>query len=411
MNKSFRKLNVALFCFTLIALQTKAQQGIAPSELGGGKLELNTITTSVPFLLISPDARGGGMGDVGAATSPDANSIHWNPAKLAFIEKNAGLSLNYTPWLRNLVPDISLMYLSGFKRIDDKSTFGGALRYFSLGNIQFTNINGENIGQFTPNEFSIDGAYSRKLSDYFSTGIALRYIYSNLAAGLDPNNQTRPGQSVAGDISFYFNKPVKLKKTKAELGVGLNMSNIGAKIAYTESGVANFLPTNMRLGTQLKLNIDQYNAIAFVLELNKLMVPTPQYEYTDTTRTFRRFISQDDISVIEGIFRSFNDAPLGFREELHEINYSIGFEYIYDKQFAVRGGFFNEHITKGGRQYFTMGAGLKWNVFDLDFAYVIPTARLQNSPLQNTLRFSLSFGLDALKSGNKTSKNNTAIED
>lgn len=377
--------------------------------------QLNTITTAVPFLIISPEARAGGMGDIGAATSPDANATHWNPAKLAFAQdetdKSFGISLSYTPWLRSLVPDISLSYLSFYKAIDDKSAFGGSLRYFSLGNIQFTDANGNNIAQFKPNEFAIDGNYSRKLSDYFSTAIALRFIYSNLTGGLDANNQTKAGTSVAGDLAFYFrNDELQVGSGDAELAVGLNISNMGAKIAYTSSGQENFIPANMRLGGMFKFDIDQYNSLAIGIELNKLLVPTnPIYERDSTGRLipngtggFLILAGEDPIekSTIAGIFSSFGDAPGGATEEFREINYQLGLEYWYDNQFAVRGGYFYEHPTKGGRQYFTMGAGLKYNVFNISFAYLVPFSNRtsgvqQRSPLENTLRFSLNFDLEA----------------
>lgn len=385
-------------------LAGNAQAQINQGQLGGANL--NTITTAVPFLMISPDARSGAMGDVGVAMSPDANSIHWNAAKLAFAKDNMGLSLNYTPWLRNLVPDISLSYLSFYKKIDDLQSFGASLRYFSLGDITFTNINGEQIATYRPNEFAIDGAYARKLSDNFSIGVALRYVYSNLAAGLDQNQQTIPGQSFAGDISAYYVQPAEVFGKKGEIALGANISNLGAKIAYTESGNANFLPSNMRLGGSVKSQIDEYNSITFSLDLNKLLVPSnPIYQRDTQGRILfdqqgNPLIAQGEDpnqkSVLEGAFSSFGDAPGGALEELREVNIGAGLEYWYNNVFALRGGYFYEHPTKGGRQYLTMGAGLKYQVFNLNFSYLVPTTRLQGgNPLENTLRFSMMFDLAA----------------
>lgn len=383
-------------------------QGVNQGQLGGKTL--NTITTAVPFLTISPDARAGGMGDLGVATSPDANSIHWNPAKLAFVEDELGFSISYTPWLRNLVPDISLAYLSFYKKVDDRQSFGAALRYFSLGDINFTDINGFPIGTFNPNEFSVDGAYARKLSEKFSTGIGLRFIYSNLAAGLDPNNATKPGTSFAGDVSFFYTDKIKVKDKNARINAGLNFSNLGAKISYTESGQANFLPANMRLGSGLIIELDKYNQLGINLEINKLLVPTNPVYLRDSLGNFvfdnegnpipERGEDPNSKGVIEGVFKSFSDAPDGFAEELREITMAIGLEYIYNKQFAIRGGFFHEDLSKGARQYITMGAGVMYNVFKIDFSYIIPTNRTglaQASPLENTLRFSLQFDMKAFK--------------
>lgn len=374
-------------------------------QLGGA--DLNTITTAVPFLMISPDARSGGMGDVGVAISPDANAIHWNAAKLAFAEDNMGLAMNYTPWLRNLVPDISLSYLSFYKKIDDLQTFGASLRYFSLGDITFTSITGEQIANFRPNELALDGVYARKLSDNFSIGIGLRYIYSNLAAGLDQNNQTIPGQSAAGDISAYYENETEVLGKKGQIAFGASITNLGAKIAYTESGNSNFLPTNLRLGTAITAEIDDYNKITFAFDLNKLLVPSnPIYARDSITGQIQfdgngnPIVAQGEDpnqkTVLEGVFSSFGDAPNGGIEELREINISAGMEYWYNNVFALRTGYFYEHPTKGGRQYLTFGAGLKYQVFNLNFSYLVPTTRLQGgNPLENTLRFSMMFDLAA----------------
>lgn len=400
-----------LLTFTTVSILTcssLAQAQITTGQLGGGD-RLNTITTAVPFLMISPDARSGAMGDVGVALSPDATAMHWNAAKMAFAKDKVGIAMNYTPWLRNLVPDIALTYLSGYVQIDELQSFGASLRYFSLGDITFTNLNGDAIATFAPNEFAVDGGYARKLSDRFSVGVALRYIYSNLAGGLDANAQTQAGQSFAGDLSFYYQQPITVMEKKSELSFGLNISNIGAKIAYTESGNENFIPTNLRLGGALKMQIDEYNSITVTADINKLLVPTnPIYRVDSANQIVFDANGNPEIeqgedpnlkSPIQGIFSSFNDAPGGFEEELREINVSAGVEYWYNNLFALRGGYFYEHPTKGGRQFFSMGAGLKYNVFNLNFSYLVPTTNLQGgNPLENTLRFSLLFDLQAFAS-------------
>jgi len=391
--------------FSLAAITEGHSQLTNRRQLGGA--DLNTITTAVPFLMISPDARSGGMGDVGAAISPDANAIHWNAAKLAFAEEEMGVAMNYTPWLRNLVPDISLSYLSFYKKIDDLQTFAASLRYFSLGDITFTSITGEQIANFRPNELAIDGAYARKLSDNFSIGIGLRYIYSNLAAGLDQNNQTIPGQSAAGDISAYYENETEVLGKDGKIAFGASITNLGAKIAYTESGNSNFLPTNLRVGTAITAEIDDYNSITFAFDLNKLLVPSnPIYARDSITGQIQfdgngnPIVAQgqdpNQKTVLEGVFSSFGDAPNGGLEELREINISAGMEYWYNNVFALRAGYFYEHPTKGGRQYLTFGAGLKYQVFNLNFSYLVPTTRLQGgNPLENTLRFSMMFDLAA----------------
>lgn len=398
-------LKVAISSVFIAALAVgEADAQINQGQLGGSNL--NTITTAVPFLMISPDARSGAMGDVGAAIFADANAIHWNAAKLAFAEDEVGIAMNYTPWLRNLVPDISLSYLSFYKKIDDLQAFGASLRYFSLGDITFTNINGEQIATYRPNEFAIDGVYSRKLSDKFSIGVGLRYIYSNLAAGLDQNQQTIPGQSFAGDLSAYYVTEAEVLGNPGEIAFGASMTNLGAKIAYTESGNANFLPTNLRVGTAITTEIDDYNKITLAFDVNKLLVPSnPIYARDAQGRIIfdpqgNPLVAQGEDpnqkSVIEGVFSSFADAPDGALEEMREINLAAGLEYWYNNVFALRGGYFYEHPTKGGRQYLTMGAGLKYQVFNLNFSYLVPTTRLQGgNPLENTLRFSMMFDLAA----------------
>ncbi|HPF00147.1 MAG TPA: type IX secretion system outer membrane channel protein PorV [Bacteroidales bacterium] len=367
---------------------------------------INTITTAVPFLLIAPDARGGAMGDAGAGTSPDVYSMHYNPAKYAFIDKNVGFSVSYSPWLSQLVNDISLGYLTGYKKIDDDQVLAGSLRYFSLGNIVFTDNVGTEIGQFSPNEFAVDVAYSRKFSDYIGGAIALRYIYSNLTGGIYVNGaQSKPGQSIATDIAVYYEKEIDMGKTPAVFSFGADISNIGAKITYTENQNRSFIPINMRLGPSLTMDLDDYNQLMFTFDFNKLLVPTPPIYAEDSAGQPIKDDNGDYViadgkdpkrSIVSGMFGSFSDAPGGFKEEVQELSFSLGTEYWYDQQFALRAGFFYEHPNKGNRKYITLGAGLRYNVFGLDFSYLIPLE--QRNPLENTLRFTLVFNFDKVKS-------------
>jgi hypothetical protein len=396
---------IASFLIACLFIQKAFAQEDKTNLLG----QINTITTAVPFLIISPDARAGGMGDGGVAVSPDANSIHWNPSKLAFVEKNIGFSVSYTPWLRNLVPDINLAYVSFFHRLKSKDqTIGASMRYFSLGNITFTDNTGAEIGQFNPNEFAFDFTYARQFSDNFSGGLTLRYIHSNLTGGFQvENNATQAGNSVAADVSGYYKTDIEIGKKDAVLAVGMNISNIGAKISYTDTGDNDFIPINLRLGPALTIKLNEYNDLTFMVDFNKLLVPTPPI-YSDSLVNGEQLIlygKNPDVGVAEGMIQSFSDAPDGFSEELKEINIATGLEYWYDQQFAFRAGYFYEHETKGNRKYFTLGAGLKYNVFGLDFAYLIPTD--QRNPLENTLRFSLTFNFDSLKKtgGGKGSDN------
>ena len=361
-------------------------------DLTGG---LNTITTAVPFLLISPDSKAGAMGDVGVATTPDANSLHWNPAKYAFVDDDMGFAVSYVPWLRALVPDINLSYLSGYKKLNDNEAIGVELRYFSLGDITFTDILGTTIGQYKPSEFALGTSYSRKLSANFSLAIAGRYIYSNLTGGQAAGGiPTVAGQSIAADIAGYYTQAIRISGKDVDLAIGCNISNIGNKISYTETAVRDFIPINLRLGTALGTEFDDYNKMSFAFDINKLLVPTPPV-YDDGVIVIGE---EPDVSVVSGIFQSFGDAPGGFKEEMREINYSIGTEYWYANQFAIRAGYFFEHDTKGGRKFFTFGSGVKYNVFSLDFSYLINASRAINgtNPLANTMRFTLVFDFGAM---------------
>ena len=392
-----KKLKLKSFLFTSIfsigTLSVFAQGGLQSKESLLG--QRNVITTAAPFLLISPDSRGAAMGDLGVATSADANSIHWNASKLAFIEGDAGISLSAAPWLRQLVPDVWFYYVSGYKKIDKQSTVAMSLRYFTLGDIQFTDNNGNSNGNYEPKEFALDGAYARKLSDNLSLGIALRFIFSDLARGQVGTSgaEIKAGIAGAGDVSATYKNDMKIGERDFDYSIGGNISNIGNKITYTTEANRDFIPVNLRLGTFWNTQIDEYNEIGFGVDFNKLLVPTPQYTYDTLGNIDGRVI--DDGPLIQGMLSSFGDAPGGFREELKEFTYSIGLEYWYAKQFALRAGYFHEAETKGARQYATFGAGLKYKVFQIDAAYLQPFTR--RHPLQNTIRFSLLFDIDAFK--------------
>ena len=365
------------------------------------KNQLNPVYHGVTSLAIAPDARGGGLGDVGAATDPDVNSQYWNPAKYPFCISRAGVSLNYTPWLRSLTPDIDLANITGYYRIGNYDALSASLRYFSLGEV----IAGSEQDIIKPYEFAVDVAYSRMLSETFSAAVALRYIYSDLAYRAD--DETTPGSAFAADIAMYHNGYIMMGNRKCQLGWGLNISNIGSKISYDEGNTSEFLPTNLRLGASLLIPLDEYNRLAISADANKLLVPTrPTMEqYISETGADEQDYSgytswlQDEgyynISPISGIFKSFNDAPGGGKEELQEIQWSVGAEYSYNDQFFLRAGYHYEHPNKGNKKYYTLGAGFKMNVFSIDAGYVISAA--QNNPLDQTLRFSLSFDMDGIQ--------------
>lgn len=333
------------------------------------------------------------MGDAGAATTPDGNSQHWNPSKLAFIQKEWGVAFSYTPWLRNLVNDINLTYLSGYYRLDKEQVISSSLLYFSLGEINFTNSTGAPLNTHNPNEFSFDVAYSRKFADLVSGGIAFRYIRSDLTGGTSQQDQptAKAGSAFAADISMYYQQPLFIEGKTAEAAIGVNISNIGSKISYNDDATKDFIPINMRMGGRFTINVDQYNSMSFVLDANKLLVPTPPVYDKNTGQIVMGM--DPDVSIAQGMLQSFYDAPGGSKEELKEIYYAAGFEYWYAKQFAIRAGYFHEDQTKGNRKYFTLGAGLKYNIFNIDFAYLVPQAGF-NSPMANTVRFTLSFDFE-----------------
>ncbi len=359
--------------------------------------KINPVYTGVPSLTIAPDARGGAMGDVGAATTPDVSSQYWNPAKYAFAYSKAGLELSYTPWLRKLVSDIDLAYLAGYYKLGEEGNqaIGASLRYFSLGEIPLNQESSLPYGSVNPYELSVDLSYSIKLSETFSGAVAFRYIHSDL--GADINDGTDAGSAYAADIAGYYNKYVMMGSSECLLGLGFNISNIGTKISYDGGNINYFIPTNLRLGGSFLMPLDDYNTLSLNLDLNKLLVPTPP-DYTTMTDATERQEAREAyqaISPISGIFKSFSDAPGGAKEEFEEIMWSFGAEYAYDNKFFVRGGYFYESPNKGNRQYFSVGAGFKMNVIQIDAAYLIST--VPSNPLDQTLRFSLSFDMDGIK--------------
>lgn len=365
---------------------------------------LNTITTAVPFLIISPDSRAGAMGDVGVATTPDANSSYWNNSKAAFAEKKTGLSFSYVPWLRQIVPDIHLMYLSGYNKISEKGAVTASLRYFSLGEINFTDEVGNAIQTVKPNEFAFDLGYGHQLSKKLSGGFALRYIHSNLTQGVSLGGvDSKAAKALAADLNIFYKSPTHIGKYDAVYTFGMNFQNIGNRVSYSESADRSFIPINLKIGNGLNLDLDKFNQLAFYVDINKLLVPTPPLYSKDEDGSLiydaegNPVIEKGknpDVSVPTGMLQSFYDAPGGGKEEFTEINWSVGMEYWYDKQFAVRVGYFYENPNKGNRQYFTLGLGVKYQVFTLDFSYLVPVD--QRNPLQNTIRFSLGFDLDAI---------------
>ena len=355
----------------------------------------NPVKTSVTSQTIAPDARAAGMGDVGVATDPDVVSLYWNPAKYPFTISRAGVALNYTPWLRQLVNDMDLAYLAGYYRIGDYSAVSASLRYFSLGEVYLTE-NYENGMTINPYEMSFDVAYSLMLSENFSLGAAVRWIYSDLTYNY--TSDTSPGSAFAADLSAYYQKYVNIGQRECQLGLGLNISNIGSKISFGGDNNSEFIPTNLRLGASLMVPIDEYNRFTIAADANKLLVPTyPQQQDGESSEDYQERLQKDyyDVSSISGIFKSFGDAPGGFSEELKEIYWSVGGEYVYHDQFSVRAGYHHESATKGNRKYFTVGAGFKMSVFSLDAGYVIATAK--SNPLDQTLRFTLSFDMDGIK--------------
>jgi hypothetical protein len=362
--------------------------------------QVNTITTAVPFLRISPDARSGAMGDAGIAISPDANAQYWNVGKLPFATKNYGVALTYTPWLKDLVPDIFLAYISGYAKFGKEGSaqaISASLRYFSLGDINYVDVNANPTGTGKPREFSLDLGYSRQLSPYLGVGVSLRYIHSAIATGISGSQGAdyKPGNAAAGDVGIYYSKTREINEFKKNtFNWGLTLTNLGSKIAYS-SVRKDFIPINLGLGAAYTAQFDEYNKVTFALDINKLLVPTP----LDSSTTGTPKYYYPDKTVVSGILGSFGDAPGGGSEEFKEINWSAGLEYWYQDQFAVRAGYFYEDKTKGDRKYFTVGIGARYNVFTLNASYLVPSGSgINRNPLSNTLRFTLSFDFDKINS-------------
>lgn len=379
----------------LVSIQSNAQ------FLSGQESDRNPITVAVPFVGFAPDSRGAAMGDAGVASAPDAYSVHWNNGKLAFIDNDLGFSFSYSPWLGNIVDDMSLNYLTFYKKIDRIQTIGASVRYFDLGEIQLTDINANAIGLENPREAAFDVTYSRKLSENIGLGGTIRYIWSNLSGNITGAPDAKAGTSVAIDLGFYYNKELIFNGKNAELSLGAHLSNFGQKVTYSNDSNEDFIPTNLRLGAGFKTNIDPYNSIAILLDFNKLLVPTPPVYQEDENGEVVNDANGNPVilkgkdpnrPLLSGAFGSFTDAPNGFSEEMQEIMISSGLEYKYRDVFAVRAGYFYEHANKGDRKYFTAGLGFKYQVFGVDFSYLVPQDN--NHPLGDTLRLSFVFSFD-----------------
>ncbi|MEI7723970.1 MAG: type IX secretion system outer membrane channel protein PorV [Bacteroidota bacterium] len=403
------KLRLSFLFLCALAMTRTFGQDTEPSD--GSRV----ISTAVPFLTISPDARSGGMGDVGASTTPDAYSMFWNPAKYAFIDKTFGFGIGYVPWLRSLVNDIGLASVVGFGKIGDKQAIAGSLRFFSMGAVMFTDNDGNELGEVKPNEWTIDATYARKFSREFSGAVAARFIYSNLVPVDLANLSVRPGTSIAADVAIYYHHVMEVKGLSlAAIDFGLDISNIGSKMSYSSTSIVrDFIPTTLRLGPTFIMDIDDYNRVSISLDLSKLLVPTPPVYKLDSNGSIvigtdgKRVIEKGldpDVSPVKGMIQSFYDAPYGFKEEMQEIIIAASAEYWYNKLFSVRAGYFYESKYKGDRQFFTLGAGLRYNVFGLDFSYLIPIK--SNNPLQHTLQFTLLFNFDNTKKAEKAGGTN-----
>lgn len=368
--------------------------GIAAKAQDGKLTKFNPVDHAVISQIIAPDARAAGMGDVGVATDPDVNSQYWNPAKYPFCISRAGLSLNYTPWLRQLVNDIDLAYVSGYYRIGDYSAISGSIRYFSLGEVMTSND--DNAMTVNPYEMSLDVAYSLMLSEKFSLAAGIRWIYSDLR--YDYSEDSAPASAFAADLAMYYNNYINIGLRECQLGLGMNISNIGSKISYFGDDRSQFLPANLRIGASLMIPVDEYNRFTIAADANKLLVPTvPVQEEGESASEYQDRVVREysDVSAISGMFKSFSDAPGGFKEELQEIQWSVGAEYVYHDQFSLRAGYHHQNENKGNQTYFTVGGGFRMNVFSLDVGYVIATAK--SNPLDQTLRFSLAFDMDGIK--------------
>lgn len=400
--------NIVLYIFllgTLIPIQSYGQQQINVSQISGSDSYKNVISTAVPFLGFAPDARSASLGDVGVSTSADFNSVHWNNAKLAFIDKKFGVSFSVTPWLRKLINDMYIGYLSGYYKIGSNQAVAITMKYFDLGTINLTNETGESNGISNPRDFAIDGTYSRKLGNNFGIGVTIRYIYSNLISGFAGNTGV-PGQGIAFDLGSYYTTKIQVGNNNSILSAGIHFSNIGTKITYSTPEQADFLPMNMRIGMSYLYELDPYNSLTVILETNKLMVPTPPIRSSTNYDSIISGTENRGVPVLSGLFRSFNDAPRGTAEEFEEVSFSSGIEYWYRDFFAVRFGHHFENINKGDRKYFTLGIGLKYNVLELDVAYLIPQGG-RGHPLADTFRFTLGVNF---KSTPKQKPENTTTE-
>lgn len=382
---------------TLVALAVLVSMNVKAQDK---RSMFNPIHTALVSQTIAPDARAAGMGDVGAATDPDVNSQYWNPAKYPFCISRAGIALNYTPWLRSLVSDMDIAYLSGYYRIGDYSAVSASLRYFSLGEV-YTNYDSfssdlSNAQTINPYEMSFDVAYSLMLSEKFSIAAGVRWLMSDMQ--YSSTEERSASSAFAADIACYYNNYINIGSRECQLGIGLNISNIGSKITFGGSDYSEFIPTNMRLGAALMVPIDEFNRFTISADANKLLVPTyPQQNDGEDQTSYETRVEKEyyNISSISGIFKSFGDAPGGFKEELQEINWSVGAEYVYNDKFSLRAGYHHESENKGNRKYFTVGAGFRMSAFTLDCGYVIATAK--SNPLDQTLRFTLGFDMDGLK--------------
>ncbi len=383
-------MKITLKILIAVALLLKVTGSVAQDT----KSAFNPVDHAVISQTIAPDARAGAMGDVGAATDPDVNSQYWNPAKYPFCISRAGLSLNYTPWLRKLVNDIALAYVAGYYRIGQYAAVSGSVRYFSLGEV-FTSMD-ENAMTVKPYEMSVDVGASLMLSEKFSIAAAIRWIHSDLR--FDYTEDASPASAFAADLACYYQNYLNIGQRECQLGLGLNISNVGSKIKYYGDDRSQFLPANLRLGASLMVPVDDYNRFTIAADVNKLLVPTvPKQNDGESTEDYQQRVLNEynDVSSISGIFKSFGDAPGGFKEELEEIQWSIGAEYVYHDRFSIRAGYHNESENKGNRKYFTVGGGFRMSVFSLDVGYVISTSK--SNPLDQTLRFSLAFDMDGIR--------------
>ncbi len=367
--------------------------------------KMNPIITAMPSLSIAPDAHAGGLGDVGAATTPDLNSQHWNPAKYAFMESHGGITGNYTPWLRKLVKDIDLAYLAGYYKWDDVQAISASFTYFSMGEVDLTNWGGDVLATAHPNEWALDVAYSRKLHEYVSMAATLRFLYSDMNNGVNSSalgsaTEMYPGWTMAADVSLYYRQPIQLSMGESYFALGLNISNLGGKISYDEKITQNFIPANLRLGVSYELPFDDYNRLSFNADINKMLVPTKESKFAvdaDGNKLEGQELTDwySNVSSPKGWWMSFADAPGGFKEELQEIQFGLGLEYSYNRQFFARAGYSHENQWKGNRRYVTVGAGFNLSIFSLDVAYVIATS--STNPLDQTLRFTMGFDLGGIK--------------